>query len=61
MRTIDIHEAKANLMNLIEQAVQGKSFLILISGTPRVMVIPLESEQAGPLRGHGLIGAMFGC
>jgi prevent-host-death family protein len=55
MRTIDIHEAKANLFNLIEQAARGQSFLIAISGTPRVMVLPLESREAGHLRRVGLL------
>lgn len=55
MRTIDIHEATANLFNLVEQAARGQSFLIAIGGTPRVMVIPLEPRQAGHLRRVGLV------
>ncbi len=52
MRTIDIHEATANLFNLIEQAARGQSFLISVSGAPRVMVIPVESSGAGHARRH---------
>ena len=55
MRTIDIHEAKVNLFQLVEQAAKGKSFLIAISGTPRVAVLPLDSTQAGHLRRVGLL------
>jgi prevent-host-death family protein len=54
MRTIDIHEAKAKLFELIERAARGQSFLIAISGTPRVMVLPLESREARHLRRVGL-------
>lgn len=45
MRTIDIHEAKAHLLKLVEQAARGESFLIATSGRPRVMVIPVESPE----------------
>jgi prevent-host-death family protein len=53
MRTIDIHEAKANLFHLIEQAARGQSFLIAVSSRPRVMVIPVESPAAGDLKPLG--------
>ncbi|MFC4311694.1 type II toxin-antitoxin system Phd/YefM family antitoxin [Steroidobacter flavus] len=55
MRTIDIHEAKANLCRLVEQAAQGQSFMIATYGRPRVMVIGLDSIEAGHLRCHGLL------
>ena len=38
MRQIDIHEAKTNLSELIEKAVNGESFVIARSGKPMVMV-----------------------
>lgn len=55
MRTIDIHEAKTHLFDLVEQAARGESFLIATSGTPRVIVLPLESRQATLLRRVGLL------
>lgn len=54
MRTIDIHEATDTLFWLVERAAGSKSFLIATSGTPRVMVLPLDSKQATPWRRVGL-------
>ncbi len=45
MRTIDVHEAKVNLFQLVEQAAKGKSFLIAVSGTARVAVLPLDNLE----------------
>lgn len=58
MRTIDIHEAKARLSELVERAARGEPFLIATSGTPRVMVVPLDAPQAGQL---GRIGFLERC
>jgi len=38
MQTVNIHEAKAQLPRLIEQAVKGESFIIAKVGRPLVKV-----------------------
>ncbi len=55
MRTIDIHQATANLFNLVEQAARGQSFLISVSGRPRVMVIAVDAPAAGHPTRLGLL------
>ncbi|MBM0105784.1 type II toxin-antitoxin system prevent-host-death family antitoxin [Steroidobacter sp. S1-65] len=52
MRTIDIHEARARLPELVEQAARGESFLITVSGTPRVKVLPLDALRSAPVSGR---------
>jgi antitoxin (DNA-binding transcriptional repressor) of toxin-antitoxin stability system len=55
MRTIDIHDAKSHLFELVEQAARGASFLIAISGRPRVMVIPVEALGLSRVRPPGFL------
>ena len=48
MLTINIHEAKTHLSRLVEEASQGKSFIIAKAGKLLVKVTPLsEKEQKG--------------
>lgn len=43
MINVNIHEAKTQLSKLIEQAVQGESFIISKAGKPLVKVIALDT------------------
>lgn len=43
MINVNIHEAKTQLSKLIEQAVQGESFIISKAGKPLVKVIALDA------------------
>lgn len=57
MQQINIHEAKTNLSRLIEQAVNGESFVIAKSGKPMVTVsayTPLldPAKRLGFLKGR---------
>ncbi|MBN2062433.1 MAG: type II toxin-antitoxin system Phd/YefM family antitoxin [Deltaproteobacteria bacterium] len=45
MQTINIHEAKTHLSRLVEEAAQGKSFIIAKAGKPLVKVLPLSGED----------------
>ncbi len=57
MQTINIHEAKTHLSRLVEEAAQGKEFIIAKAGKPMVKVSPLsEEDQKGDLK----IGFMTG-
>ena len=45
MQIINIHEAKTHLSRLVEEAAQGKSFIIAKAGKPMVKVSPLSAEE----------------
>ena len=59
--TINIHEAKTHLSRLVEQAAQGKEFVIAKAGKPMVRVVPLQppptTRTLGFLAGQGVITA----
>jgi prevent-host-death family protein len=55
MRTINIHEAKTHLSRLVDEAEQGNSFIIAKAGKPKVLVVPIASEKAEPLRRMGFL------
>jgi len=59
--TVNIHEAKTHLSRLVEQAAQGREFVIAKAGKPMVRVIPLQAPPAfrtlGFLAGQGVVRA----
>ncbi len=55
MRTVNIHEAKAHLSRLIEQAVKGEPFVIAKAGKPLVRVTALDTLLAGKVRRVGFM------
>jgi len=57
MQTINIHEAKTHLSRLVEEAAQGKAFIIAKAGKPLVKVSPLSTEE---LKGGEKLGFMAG-
>lgn len=50
MRIVDIHEAKAHLSRLVEQAAKGEPFVIAKAGKPLVKVTSLDAPAADPKR-----------
>ncbi len=46
MQIINIHEAKTQLSKLVDQAVNGESFIIAKAGKPLVKVTRLEAQDA---------------
>lgn len=56
MQTVNIHEAKTQLSKLIEQAVNGESFIIAKAGKPLVKVTKLESEPQPKKRLGFMVG-----
>ena len=50
MRTINIHEAKTHLSQLVEQAAHGKPFIIAKAGTPIVKVVPLDTPVGNEIK-----------
>ena len=57
MQTINIHEAKTHLSRLVEEAAQGKAFIIAKAGKPLVKVSPLSAEER---KGGEKLGFMAG-
>jgi prevent-host-death family protein len=55
MQTVNIHEAKTQLSRLIEQAVQGESFIIAKAGKPLVKVTRLDAPSARQVRRLGFM------
>lgn len=59
--TVNIHEAKTHLSRLVEQAAQGREFVIAKAGKPMVRVVPINAVPAvralGFLAGRGVIEA----
>ena len=57
--TYNIHEAKTHLSRLVDQAVQGREFIIAKSGKPLVRVVALAQAPAkrtlGFLAGKGVV------
>ncbi len=48
MQIINIHEAKTQLSKLVDQAVNGESFIIAKAGKPLVKVIKLDTAETPP-------------
>ena len=57
MRTFNIHEAKTHLSRLVDEAVEGDSFIIAKAGKPKVQVTRIDAPDPEPRR---LLGAMKG-
>ena len=56
MQQVNIHEAKTHLSALVEQAANGKSFVIAKAGKPLVKVVPYtpfrRQQRVGFLKGQ---------
>ena len=59
MRTINIHQAKTHLSRLVDEAVQGDSFIITKAGKPKVQVIRLDAIPAQPKRRIGSMKGLY--
>jgi prevent-host-death family protein len=60
---IDIHEAKIHLSRLVDDAIEGKSFIIAKAGTPLVRVVAVDApalpQRIGFLEGEILAPDAF--
>jgi prevent-host-death family protein len=59
MQIVNIHEAKTQLSRLIEQAVQGDSFIIARAGKPLVKVTRLDAPTSGQARRLGFMAGQI--
>jgi prevent-host-death family protein len=55
MRTINIHEAKTHLSRLVDEAVEGDSFIIAKAGKPKVKVVRLDAPEGTAKRRLGFL------
>lgn len=55
MRTVNIHEAKTHLSRLVEEAANGKPFVIAKSGKPVVKVTALDTPTGAQIRRLGFL------
>jgi len=59
MQTINIHEAKTQLLRLVEQAAQGEPFVIAKAGKPLVKVMALNAPEAGQQQRLGFMAGQI--
>lgn len=55
MQIINIHEAKTQLSKLVDQAVNGESFIIAKAGKPLVKVTRLEATEPPAIKRIGFM------
>ena len=59
METINIHEAKTHLSRLVEEAAEGKPFIIAKAGKPMVKVTALDTPTGKRVRRLGFLAGQF--
>jgi len=55
-KTVNIHDAKTNLSQLILEATQGRPFIIAKAGKPMVKVVAIDQENRPRL---GMLAGVF--
>ena len=59
MTTVNIHEAKTQLSRLVDEAANGKPFIIAKAGRPMVKVTPLDTPTGRRVRRLGFLAGQF--
>jgi prevent-host-death family protein len=59
MQTLNIHNAKANLSRLVDQAANGEPFIIAKAGKPLVKVMPIDKPASAQVRRVGFMAGQF--
>jgi len=59
MKTHNIHEAKTQLSQLVDQAVNGEAFIIAKAGKPLVTVSRLDAPAVGLTKRIGFMKGEF--
>ncbi len=55
MKKINIHEAKTHLSRLVEEAADGKPFIIAKAGKPLVKVVPIDAPTGKKVQRIGFL------
>lgn len=59
MEKVNIHQAKTHLSKLVDQAANGKPFIIAKAGKPLVKVVPLDAPDETEVRRLGSLLGQF--
>ena len=59
MTTVNIHKAKTHLSRLVDEAANGKPFIIAKAGKPMVKVIALDSPTGKKKKRFGYLRGQF--
>ncbi len=59
MNTINIHQAKTQLSRLVDEAANGKPFVIAKAGKPMVKVTALTAPTSNQVRRLGFLSGQF--
>jgi prevent-host-death family protein len=59
MDKVNIHEAKTQLSRLVDEAANGKSFVIAKAGRPLVKVTALDTPTGRRMRRTGFLKGQF--
>ena len=59
MRTVNIHQAKTHLSRLIEDAMDGETFVIAKAGKPMVRVSRVDAPEPGKVRRLGFMAGQI--
>jgi prevent-host-death family protein len=59
MESVNIHEAKTRLSQLIARAQQGEGFIIAKAGKPMVRVTPIDSPAPEQQKRLGFLAGQF--
>lgn len=59
MNTVNIHKAKTHLSRLVDEAANGKPFVIAKAGKPMVKVTSLDAPTGGQIRRLGFLAGQF--
>ena len=59
MKKVNIHEAKTHLSRLIEEAANGKPFVIAKAGKPLVKVVALDAPTGKQIKRVGFLRGQF--
>jgi len=59
MRTVNIHEAKTHLSQLLDRAARGEPFIIAKAGESLAKVVPLETPEASQIRRLGFMAGQI--
>ena len=59
MESVNIHDAKTHLSQLIAQVAKGESFIIAKAGKPVARVSSIDSPQPGEQKRLGFLAGQF--
>jgi len=59
MESVNMHEAKTRLSQLVAQAEKGESFIIAKAGKPVVRVVAIDSPEPSQQKRLGFLAGQF--